>query len=50
MIDEERCELIETAGVKTAKVYSVITCSSQKGVCQKCYGRDLARGKPVFSR
>ncbi|MDC1256821.1 DNA-directed RNA polymerase subunit beta' [Pelagibacteraceae bacterium] len=47
MIDEEKCELIETAGVKTAKVYSVITCSSQKGVCQKCYGRDLARGKPV---
>ena len=47
MIDEEKCDLIESAGVKNCKVYSVITCANQKGVCQKCYGRDLARGIPV---
>ena len=28
-------------------MYSVITCASTKGVCQVCYGRDLARGKLV---
>ena len=29
------------------KVYSVMTCSSKKGVCSTCYGRDLSRGKMV---
>ena len=43
---EGKCDLIESAGVKNCKVYSVITCANQKGVCQKCYGRDLARGIP----
>ncbi len=47
MIDEARCEEIENAGVKTCKVYSVMTCQSEVGVCSKCYGRDLARGIPV---
>ena len=30
MIDEEACEKIDAAGVKSIKVYSVITCESQK--------------------
>ena len=47
MIDEFKCEEIEAAGVKTCKVYSVMTCESDQGVCSKCYGRDLARGIPV---
>ena len=44
MIDEADCEKIDAAGVKSIKVYSVITCGS-KGVCAMCYGRDLSRGK-----
>ena len=47
MIDENICEKIDSAGVKTIQVYSVITCGSKKGVCQICYGRDLSRGKIV---
>ncbi len=44
MIDEEACEKIDAAGVKTTDVYSVITCSLKEGVCSTCYGRDLSRG------
>ena len=47
IIDEAGCEKIDAAGVKLIKVYSVITCSSKEGVCAKCYGRDLSRGKIV---
>jgi len=47
MIDEAACEKIDAAGVKVIKVYSVITCSSKEGVCARCYGRDLSRGKIV---
>ena len=47
MIDEEACEKIDAAGVKSVNVYSVITCGSKKGVCAMSYGRDLSRGKIV---
>ena len=47
MIDEAGCDLIDAAGVKSIKVYSVMTCSSKEGVCATCYGRDLSRGKMV---
>jgi len=47
LIDEEACEKIDAAGVKSIKVHSVMTCISQEGVCAKCYGRDLSRGKLI---
>ena len=47
LITEEGCEKIDAAGVKSVKVYSVITCGSKKGVCAMSYGRDLSRGKLV---
>ena len=47
MIDEEVCEKVDAAGIKSVKVYSVITCGSLKGVCAMSYGRDLSRGKLV---
>ncbi len=47
MIDEDICEKIDSAGVKSLKVYSVITCESKHGVCAYSYGRDLSRGKLV---
>lgn len=47
LIDEELCEKIDTAGVKTVRVHSVMTCISKEGVCASCYGRDLSRGKLV---
>ena len=47
MIDEAGCDKIDAAGVKTIKVYSVMTCGSKEGVCATSYGRDLSRGKMV---
>ena len=46
-INESICEKIDAGGVKLIEVYSVITCSSKEGVCSRCYGRDLSRGKMV---
>jgi DNA-directed RNA polymerase subunit beta' len=47
LIAEADCEIIDSAGVKTINVYSVITCEAERGVCQTCYGRDLSRGRKV---
>ena len=44
MIDEEKVRLIEGAGVNKVTIRSVLTCQTQRGICAKCYGRDLARG------
>src|SRR5690606_39504078 len=46
LIDEEDADRIETAGIDTVKIRSVLTCQSAVGVCGKCYGRDPARGTP----
>jgi len=46
-IDEERVEAIVDAGIDKVKIRSVLTCQSRRGVCVRCYGRDLARGKLV---
>ncbi len=47
IIDEKACEKIDSAGVKSIKVYSVLTCESKEGVCALSYGRDLSRGRLV---
>ncbi len=47
LIDEEKAEKIETAGIDSVKIRSVLTCNSRGGVCAACYGRDLARGTSV---
>src|SRR5690606_14683329 len=46
-IDETLAERIEDAGIERAKIRSVLTCASRRGVCAKCYGRDLATGRLV---
>jgi DNA-directed RNA polymerase subunit beta' len=46
-IDEELSQAIEEAGIEKVKIRSVLTCASRRGVCTKCYGRDLATGKVV---
>ncbi len=48
IITEQTAEQIETAGIDTVEVRSVLTCKSKdNGICAKCYGRDLARGTAV---
>jgi DNA-directed RNA polymerase subunit beta' len=46
-IDEAGVERIEEAGLEKVEIRSVLTCRSSRGVCARCYGRDLAYGKPV---
>jgi DNA-directed RNA polymerase subunit beta' len=46
-IDEEKVEKIENAGLERVRIRSVLTCQTQRGVCKKCYGRDLAHGHEV---
>src|SRR5205814_3848270 len=46
-IDEDRTKAIVEAGVDRVKIRSVLTCQSRRGVCMKCYGRDLSRGRLV---
>ena len=46
-IDEGSVDKIEEAGIEKIKIRSVLTCRSKRGICAKCYGRDLARGRMV---
>jgi DNA-directed RNA polymerase subunit beta' len=46
-IDEHLVDQIEEAGLASLKIRSVLTCRSKKGVCAKCYGRDLSHGRAV---
>ena len=47
VMDEETSSAIQDAGIEKVKIRSVLTCASRRGVCAKCYGRDLATGKMV---
>ena len=46
-IDEEKADCIETAGIERIRIRSVLTCESKRGICMKCYGRNLATGRMV---
>ena len=43
-ITEQLAKKIEDAGVETVEIRSVLTCESKRGVCVKCYGKNLASG------
>ena len=47
MINENIAKKIVNAGIKKVEIRSALTCKSQYGVCQKCYGRNLATGNLV---
>jgi DNA-directed RNA polymerase subunit beta' len=47
LLDEKMVRLLETEGIDQIKVRSPITCQTRYGVCSHCYGRDLARGRPI---
>ncbi len=46
-ISDEQAEAIKAAAVEKIKVRSPLTCEAGYGICAKCYGRDLATGRPV---
>ena len=47
LIDEVTAQNVEKIGHEQLKIRSVLTCESKRGVCVKCYGRNLATGLPV---
>ncbi|WP_298858286.1 DNA-directed RNA polymerase subunit beta' [uncultured Sulfitobacter sp.] len=47
IIDERLADIIDEAGVASARIRSPLTCEAEEGVCAQCYGRDLARGTLV---
>ncbi len=47
LISEELAFKIETSGIVSVKIRSVLTCDARRGVCAKCYGLNLSTGKLV---
>ena len=46
-ITESVAQAIEDSPIESVEIRSVLTCESRKGVCMKCYGRNLATSKMV---
>jgi len=46
-LSEEKSRAIDDSPVEQVEIRSVLTCESKKGVCAKCYGRNLATGRMV---
>jgi DNA-directed RNA polymerase subunit beta' len=46
-VDDKKAAQIAAAGIKSVNIRSPLTCQAKQGVCQKCYGRDLARGNII---
>ncbi len=47
LITEEIAERIGETTIESVKIRTVLTCDSKRGVCAKCYGRNLTTGKLV---
>ena len=47
MMDEADAKKVVGAGISQVLVRSPLKCESKRGVCCKCYGMNLAKGKPV---
>lgn len=47
VITPDIADAIEAAGIEKIRTRSVLTCESRRGVCAKCYGRDLSTGRMV---
>jgi DNA-directed RNA polymerase subunit beta' len=46
-IDEDKASAVQEAGIEKVRIRSVLTCAARRGVCKRCYGRDLATGRLV---
>ena len=46
-IDERMADMLDENKISEIQVRSPVTCESQSGLCVKCYGRDLGRGRTV---
>jgi DNA-directed RNA polymerase subunit beta' len=46
-ITDEKALMIQNHGINKVKIRSAVTCETERGICIKCYGRNLATGKLV---
>jgi DNA-directed RNA polymerase subunit beta' len=47
LLNEDEVERIDELGIDEVKVRTALTCDTRYGICAKCYGRDLGRGKLI---
>ena len=47
MMDDADAKRVKEAGITSVKIRSILNCEAKQGVCAKCYGMNLANGKPV---
>ncbi|WP_445956174.1 DNA-directed RNA polymerase subunit beta' [Yeosuana sp.] len=47
LIEDNIAKIIEESPIESVEVRSALTCEALKGICAKCYGRNLATGKMV---
>ncbi len=47
ILDREQVRRVVASGAEIIRVYSPLTCELEHGICAKCYGMDLGRGKKV---
>ena len=47
MITPNRAAAVVKTGVESVKIRTILTCKSHLGVCAKCYGSNMATGRPV---
>ncbi|SHN48801.1 DNA-directed RNA polymerase subunit beta', partial [Desulfovibrio litoralis] len=47
LITDQIAEQIDVLGINSVTVRSTLACQSKRGICSRCYGRDLARGHLV---
>ncbi len=48
LMDETIAKEITEAGIEEVEIRSVLGCKAKKGICRKCYGRNLATGEEVM--
>lgn len=47
LLGEDEVEHLDALGIDEVKVRTALTCDTRYGICAKCYGRDLGRGKLI---
>ena len=47
LMDESDAKKIMDTGTERIRIRSILTCDAKQGICAKCYGANLANGKPV---
>jgi DNA-directed RNA polymerase subunit beta' len=47
LLTEDEVEHIDALGIDEVKVRTALTCETRYGICAKCYGRDLGRGRLI---